>query len=268
MSRITPAILLALAAAVCGAQTAQDQDLASLAGTVLAQTALARDAARTHNQRSALDLVHQAQASAAEIRSRAGNQGEPLLVAVRKTTETTTSYTDVKRKGSVMTAERMKRNTHVSDVEQHTVADELNVTTAQSNLDAAQAAIQRQDWRAADTALAAVQNLVHTTTSDSNLPLLQARQNLLLARARLVEGKPEAAVLPLRKAENALSDFEQQDRGPMGQQAEDMRQNIEAMARHIKTDASLDKIDDWLHTVQDWQATSKVRFQPPEPLLR
>jgi hypothetical protein len=167
-----------------------------------------------------------------------------------------------------MTAERLKKNTNVSAVEQQTVADELNVTTAQSNLDAAQAALQRLDWQAADTALAAVENLVHTSANDQNVPLLQARQNLLLARARIVDGKASDAVLPLRQAGNALAQFEHQSQGPMAQQAEDMRQNIDAMARHIKADASLEKIDDWLHTVQKWQTTSKVQFQPPEPWLR
>jgi hypothetical protein len=221
-----------MAAAVCGAQTVHSPDAASLAGNVLSQTALARDAVRLHNQQSALDLVHQAQASVMKIRSRVGNRGEPVLVPVRKTT------------------------------------DELNVTTAQSNLDAARAAIQREDWQAADTALAAVQNLVHITNGQARVPLLLARQDLLLARVRLVEGNPGAAVPPLRKAERSLADFERLDHGTRGQQAEDMRQDMEAMARHIKTDGSLDKIDDWLHTVQQWQPKEKEEFQPPEPWVR
>lgn len=240
-----------------------------MAAGVLQRAKLARLAISNRDQNAALDHVRQAQSLMAEIHAQTAGQPQPVLIPVQSTTETTTMYTDVKRaKNGELTANRMKKHTHVSDVEQQTSAEEMNVTSAQSNLDAAQAALQRVDWAGADTALTEVTNLVHTSGADRPEPLLQARQNLLLARDRIAAGDYNAAVAPLREAEHALADFEQQNHGSLGQQAEDMRQNIEGMARNIKRKASLFTIDEWLHTVQGWQQTSSIRFQPPEPWLR
>lgn len=262
MHRIGAGSLLFLAAAVCGAQP---RTLPNLAAGLLSQADQARQAVRNRDQNAALDHVRQARSLASEIQSRSSGQPEPLLIPVNTETETTSTYTDVKRdKNGEMTANRMKKNTHVSDVEQQTNVEQLNVTTAVDYLGAAESDLQRLDWTAADTDLANVGNLVHTTSSDQPLSLLQAHQNLLLARARLVEQKYDAAVAPLRETEHALSDFEQRDRGPLAQQAEDMRQDIEAMAEHIQHDGSVDKIDDWLRTVEKWENTRKNKLQPPE----
>lgn len=269
MTRIGPAIILTVAAAVCGAPAVSAQGLPGMAAGVLEQAKLARQAITSHDQNAALDHVRQAQTLMAEIHAQTAGQPQPVLIPVQTTTETTTMYTDVKHaKNGEMTANRMKKHTHVSDVEQETSAEEMNVTSAQSNLDAAQAALQRVDWTGADTALAEVTNLVHTSGANASVPLLQARQNLLLARDRISAGDYNAAVAPLREAEHALADFEQQNHGSLGQQAEDMRQNIEGMARHIKRNASLFTIDEWLHTVQRWQQTAHIQFKPPEPWLR
>jgi hypothetical protein len=262
MHRIGAGSLFFLAAAVCGAQA---RNLPDLAAGVLSQVDQAKQAVRNRDQNAALDHVRQARSLTSEIQSRTSGQPEPVLIPVHTETDTTTTYTDVKHdKGSEMSADRMKRNTHVSDVEQQTSVDELNVTTAADYLSAAESALQRLDWTGADTDLANVGNLVHTTANDQPLSLLQAHQNLLLARARLVEQNYNAAVAPLRETEHALSDFEQRDRGPLAQQAEDMRQDIEAMAEHIQHDGSLDKIDDWLRTLEKWENTRKDKLQPPQ----
>ena len=233
-----------------------------MAAGILTQADVARQAVRNRDQSAALDHIRQAQLLAAEIQRQSAGQPEPLLIPVRSETETTTMYTDVKRsKSGEMTAGRMKKNTHASDVEQQTSTDDLNVTTAVDYLSAAKSDLQREDWTAADTDLANVANLVHITAADEPASLLQAHQNLLLARARLVEEKYHDAVAPLREAEHALSDFEERDRGPLAQQAEDMRQDIEVMAAHIHRDGSIDKIDDWLHTLERWQNTSKNKLQ-------
>ena len=268
MNRIAPAIVLT--AALCGVPILSAQGLPGMAAGVLEQARLARQAIADRNQNAALDHVHQAQSLMAEIHAQTAGQPQPVLIPVQSTTETTTTYTDVKRaKNGEPAANRMKKNTHVSDTQQQTTAEEMNTTSAQANLDAAQAALQRVDWTGADTALAEVANLIRTTGADRPVPLLQARQNLLLARDRVASGDYHAAVAPLREAEHSLADFERQDHGSLGQQAEDMRQDIEGVARNIKrTNAPLDRIDDWLHTIQRWQETAHIRFQPAEPWLR
>jgi hypothetical protein len=74
-------------------------------------------------------------------------------------------------------------------------------------------------------------------------------------------------VAPLREAEHALADFEQQDHGTLGQQAEDMRQDIHAMADHIASDPSFekDKLDGWITTVEKWKDNTKHPLHPPKP---
>ncbi len=251
MFRISGTMLLLATASVWGAQSS---DLPGMAAGVLAQADLARQAVRNRDQSAALDHVRQSQFLAAEIQNQSAGQPEPLLIPVRSDSETTTTYTDVKH----------DKHAHASDVEQQTSADELNVTTAVDYLSAAKSDLQRADWTAADTDLVNVANLVYVTAADEPASLLQAHQNLLLARARLEEQKYRAAVAPLRETEHALSDFEERDRGPLAQQAEDMRQDIEAMAAHIHRDGSIDKIDDWLHTLERWANTSKNKLQPPQ----
>ncbi|PWT85554.1 MAG: hypothetical protein C5B56_13880 [Proteobacteria bacterium] len=224
-----------------------------MAAGVLAQSELARQAVRNHDQAGALDHIRQAQANVAEIQSRSAGQPQPLLVPIRRETETTTTYNDVKRSHSgEMTANRLKKHTHVGEVEQQTVAESLNVTASAEHLRAAQTALEQTDWTAAENHLAGVSTLVRSNTKDE-VPLLEAQRNLSLARARLVEQKESAAVAPLRAAERALSDFEKQNSGPRSQQAAEMRVNIEAMAAHIHHDASVAKLDDWLHTLDLWQ---------------
>lgn len=269
MSRIAPAIALIASAALCGAATLSPQDPPSLAAGVLQQTDLARQAVRSRNQDAALRYVANAQTLMAGIQAQTAGQPPPVLIPVQETTETTTTYTDVKRsKGGELTASRMKRNTHISLVQQQTNAAELNVAGAQANLDAAQAALRRADWSGADTALAGILNLVQTSGANAPVPLLQARQNLLLAYNRVSAGDDKGAVAPLHEAAHSLADFEQQDHGSIGQQAEDMRQDIEGMAHNIRHDASLDRIGDWLRTVERWQQNRRVQFPPPQPWVK
>jgi hypothetical protein len=64
--------------------------------------------------------------------------------------------------------------------------NELDLTTASDNLDAAYSAIQHQDLAVANADLAAVANVLHVNMSAYPLPLLQAHQMLMAARARVV----------------------------------------------------------------------------------
>jgi hypothetical protein len=252
-------------AALCGASVLIAQDLPGMAAGVLAQSDAARQAVRNRDQQAALDHIRQAQNLAVRILNASTGRPQPILIPVHSTTETTTMYTDVKRsKDGELTANRMKKRTHASDVESATSADQLNVTTAVDNLDAAYASIQHENWTDADTELGAVFNLVHTDTTTYPEPLMQAHQNLMLARARVANQEFKAAVMPLRQAGAALSSFEERDRGPLAQQAEDMRQDIEAMASHVSREGNLATIDDWLHTLERWQNTRKNQLQPPQ----
>jgi hypothetical protein len=248
MSRIVPGAVLILTAALCGAQT---RDVPGMAVGVLHQADLARQAVRNHDQAAAIDHIRQAQSLATEIQSRSDGQPQPLLVPVQSVTETTSTMTDVKRhKDGDVT---LKKHSHIGAVEAQTTAQELNVTAAAESLNAASADLQRNDWAAADADLARIGNLIQRDTADRAMPLSLAEQNLGLARQRLAEQKYGDAVLPLREAERALSDFAKQSSGPRSQEAADMQRNIEAMAAHIHKEGSTERIDEWMRTVQSWE---------------
>src|SRR5215467_10478611 len=209
MIRIGGAVIFTAAMAF-----AQAPDLPGLAAGVVAQTNLARQAVESRDRAAALDHIGQAQAMAADIQNKAAGQSMPLLIPVQQETETTTTYVDVKpRKSGEMTPDRMKKRTHVGDVEQQTTAESLNVTTAVANLAAAKASVERMDWTAAATDLANAGSLVRVEGADREMPLPRAERNLTLARTRLAEGKSSAAAAPLREAAQALSEFARQNPG-------------------------------------------------------
>jgi hypothetical protein len=83
------------------------------------------------------------------------------------------------------------------------------------------------------------------------MPLLVARQSLLLAQSRILEANSVAAVEPLSTAARALAAFETQEPGPNGQTAEYMRQQIDDYSHVVAGDHSdaLSRIDDWLKRI-------------------
>lgn len=233
MTRIAPANVTLCFAALCGSSVLFANDPCALVAYVLAHTDAAQQAVCNRHQEAALEQVREAQFLVARIESDAGRR-RPLLIPVHSTTGPRASV------------------------------EELDMTTAHDNLDAAYSAIQHQDWTTAQSTLYAVANLLHIDPSRYPLPLLQAHQELMLAYARVANHEFKAAVIPLRNAEHALSDFEQRDRGPLAQQAEFMRQAIGAMSSHVSRDTDIRTIDDWIHTLEHWENTRKDRLQPPQ----
>jgi hypothetical protein len=100
---------------------------------------------------------------------------------------------------------------------------------------------------------------------EDNKPLLHAHQQLLLARAMIVDQNYDSAVTPLREAGRALADFQKLDHGTLGEQAGFMRQDIIDYITHLGRDATVDRVDDWIHKIEGWKGNSKDPLQPPPP---
>ena len=66
-----------------------------------------------------------------------------------------------------------------------------------------QTALDQGDLATAGADLAAVQSAVVTKTFRGDLPLVQARENLEIARTRVEEGDYKDAVMPLKAAARA-----------------------------------------------------------------
>ena len=249
--------LTALCAAISFA--ASTVNLRGMAAGILQQSKLAREAVAHHDSAAALDHIHQGSVLADEIFRTAPPEPRPILVQVDRDTDTTTTYSPVKgRHNGEFDPQRLKKNSTVRDVDATVTVGKLDVNRAAAHLDSAQDAVMRDDWMAADSELAAIPNGVIRSTVQGNMPLLEARQNLRLARMRVMEDKYKDAKAPLEAAALNLRDFEELSPGPHAQDAEYLRQKIEAYARivsHRPADA-LNQIDAWLDPIDHWYQES------------
>jgi len=225
---------------------------------ILDQATAAQTAVTQRDTAGALDHIQQGKALASEILRTMASHSSPVLIEVRRDVETTSTYVDVKhRKNGEMSANRLKKNTTIGEVDRQVTASMLDVTSAAQRLDSAQDAVQRGDWPSAETALRAIPESVMKTKLDGNMPLLRAQENLELARARMLNDRAKDARGPLRAAAQALADFEQIAPGPHAEDAEYMRQQMLQIADKIDSDrdGALDHINvTWLPVLQKWQA--------------
>ena len=132
----------------------------------------------------------------------------------------------------------------------------LDIQAAKEHLDAAKAAIQKKDFTKADEALAAVQNGVVVTSVASDLPLVRARENMVLAREAVNRGNYKEAHAALTAASQALGNYagnqcvHSADALTVKSQIDNFNQSIE----QSHADAN-SKIDAWWSRVVDWTAT-------------
>ena len=215
--------VLCVAVLAGGTAGAQDQDTSTMASELLRDAGRARQAITDRNRQKAIQLVKQALTLAHRIIDNTPSNATPpppVLISV---------YRGNAKRG------------------------DLDVTSATDRLETAQAVLSRGDWVGADTALSAIFDSIIDRV-DGTMPLLQARQELLLARSRVAERQYEAAARPLHAAARRLADFEKLYPGPQAQAADAMRQQLEDYARNIKVahrDATF-RIDTWLRQVDTW----------------
>jgi hypothetical protein len=235
---------------------AQDipQNIPGMAGGILEQSKLAQQAVNSHDTAAALDHIRQGSALAATIlQATPPSTPRPVLVSIYKSTETTTTYAPAKHNG------RLKKNANVAGTETKITTGRLDISSAATRLQDAEAAVERDDWTTAGSDLRAIPESVVQTTVEGNMPLLEARQNLRLARMRVEEGHYKDAAVPLRAAADDLADYERLSPGPLGQNAEYFRQQITDYASTVAKDhqEAGARIDYWLGFIDKWyrQAT-------------
>ncbi len=241
-------------AVVLVAASAWGQGVPGMAVGILEHAAQAREAVSRRDQAAALQHIRDASTLASNIKEQSPGSA-PVLVPVAAETSTTKTWSPVKgKKDGEMSARRLKHNTSVREVEQTTTTSLLDVSSAAERLSAAASAIESGDWSTADSSLAAIPQSVIRSQSDGHMPLLKARENLQLARARVLEEKYKDAEAPLRAAADALAAYARISRGPQAEQAQAMRTAIEALAKEIgsRHDGALERIDSWLDPVTQW----------------
>jgi hypothetical protein len=248
--------LMLVATLVAGPGALWCQNTPGMALTVLQETRLAQQAVTSQEPGAALQHVRQAKSMIAEIRKSAPSSSEPLLVPINAEVETTTTYTPVKpSKHGDLTTARMKKRTSVREVEGDVTTDRLDVTQASAHLDTAEAALEGSDFVAAGSALAAVNNAVVRTKTTGDLPLLKVRENLELARARLMEGNVKASATPLRAAAEGIAAFHATEPAVRAGELDTMRTEFEAASRdafHGRA-ADVDRLNLWIKEINDLQ---------------
>jgi len=235
-------------------------NLPGMAAGILDQAKLARQAVASRDKDGAADHIKQGLSLAEEIRQNSPDAAGPILVPVYRQVETTTTYTPVKHKDGEMSADRLKSDTSIRGVAGEVTTSRLDVMAAADHLHGAQASLESGDWGGADAALAAVASSVVVTQSQGNMPLDMARQNLELARVRIVSGKYKDSAAPLRSAAQALADFEKTCTGEQAASVDSARQAMLGYADRISHDhdGASGKIDGWLASLDQWRAMASV----------
>jgi hypothetical protein len=235
--------------ATVGAAEDIPQNIPGMAGGILEQSKLAQQAVAQQDQAAALDHIRQGSGLAATIlQATPPSTPRPVLVRIYKSTETTTTYAPAKRNG------HLKKNATVAGTETQITTGRLDVSSAATRFQDAEAAVERDDWTTAGSDLRAIPESVIQTTVQGNMPLLEARQNLRLARMRIEEGRYKDAAAPLSAAADDLADYERLSPGPLGQNAEYFRQQIASYASTVAKNHqdAASQIDYWLGHIDKW----------------
>jgi len=133
----------------------------------------------------------------------------------------------------------------------------VNVNMAKEHLQAAKQALDKGDTKAADHALAAVQDSVVEESIATDLPLVRARENLMLSRAAVNRGEYREAHAALQAASNALASYAQAT-GSHVNEAKQLRSEIDnynASIQQNHADAS-SKIESWWNQITDWNSAN------------
>jgi hypothetical protein len=129
----------------------------------------------------------------------------------------------------------------------------LDIRAAKDHLNAAKEALNNGDFEKADAALTAVQNGLVVETVAGDLPLLRARENLILARESANRANYTETHTALRAASDALMNYAQNN----PQHASDvrmLRSEIDQYNQSIQQNHSdaVSKIDSWWDQTTGW----------------
>lgn len=136
-------------------------------------------------------------------------------------------------------------------------AAELDPALARTHLQAAQQALANGNVQLADQALKGVQDSVILVSVGSDLPLVRARDNLVLARMDVRHGQYQKAHLDLQAACRALNAYAQGG-GAFSGQAEALRSEIQNYNGNIQNDhaQAAANIESWWNQTAGWNSSA------------
>jgi hypothetical protein len=241
-------------------------------GELLNSTNQARKAIADKNQQQATKDVDEALNGANSLMSQRGASDlVPLYTELVRTSvitpimqqrRTATAQARGRQSGSADRTAPGKKND--DEVVREVVGDYttvlLDVPATQIHLRAAQKALANHDLAAADRDLKAVQDSLVVTSLDADMPLLRARENLVLARDSAVAGNYRDAQDQLRAASRALSTYVSANSSHK-QDAQRLQSEISNYAQSIEgnhSDAS-SKIESWWEQTTNWMTPTTAQ---------
>lgn len=236
--------------------------LSNLGTDVLVKTQQSRHAVDRKDRTMARQYVREALLDVKALEVKRPQAKPPFIVTLYTERISFTVAQAVKPGQRVGTASRAvspDRSEEVREAEGQATRVSLNVTAVKADLQNAQAALRRDDFTAAASALDKADKDVTDQTVAQDLPLLKARQNLALALNDVEEKEFSKAAVPLHAAASALGEYAQ-SKSPHASSAAALRGQVESLADSVaqhRTGAA-DTIGKWWNQVSDW-------FTPLEP---
>lgn len=219
------------------------EDISTLAGKMLGYTNRARAAIKDKNQQLALQDVNKAESYLQRVEARA--HGSTMIPVYQE-------FVSVAILAPVR-AEQSARHSVVHQVAGDYTSVVVNTTVAKNNLATAKTALENQNLKIADDALADVQEGVQIEASEADMPLVKARENLILARSNAREGKYGEAQAALQAASKALGSYAQEN-GPHASAARDLQQQMDSGDKDLQQSHAniVPEINQWWNTTADW----------------
>jgi hypothetical protein len=245
---------------------------------MLTETQRARRALRNGNTQLAKTEVSRALATANELSSsRTGTNdiiplyseiGEYTFIGPRQRGANTQSATSGSADRTTSPQSNGAHNVAVRRVVGEYTSAGLDVHLAQAHLEAAQKALNAGNTRHAEEALRGVEDSVLVSSVAADMPLLRARENLMLARAAVNQGHYREAHSALNAACRALNTYDQSG-GSHASQAQQLRSEISSYNQSLEQQhaGASAKIESWWNQMSDWNtplsANQSARNNPP-----
>lgn len=246
--------------------TTRKEQLSDLSAQMLNNAAQARIAARNQDKQDALMYIGRAQRELQQIR---GERSDSKMVPIYS------EVTDVWVLGPVLNARGPQQSAVNQEApsnpqsnqsaQNHGIAFRdirdrytgiwLDTSGDQAHLEAARNAIDSGNFAAARTALNAVQDSLVVERVSGDLPLMKARENLILAREAANRGDHAEEQTAIRAADHALREYAK-DNGRHAQQAEQLCQQ---MTQQASANVSANQINQWWNEVSDWTNPGPAR---------
>ncbi|HSF08057.1 MAG TPA: YfdX family protein [Nitrospirales bacterium] len=148
----------------------------------------------------------------------------------------------------------------VEDVRIRYTRAELNVALAKVGLEQAKKALKSENTEKADDALAAIQTGVTLNYAEIDLPLEEARKNLLLAQGMIEHNQAKEARAALEEASEDLKQYEKSIGELRGEKVKHLRQEIRDVMSTIEntqkekkgSNSLKEQIEGWWNSVTEW----------------